>query len=258
MLDDARQRHAEAFDPVERQPRIGDAAANAVLDEIGDHVRRLPVDAHRLRQLGQHVALKIGHHMHDAGRRDLDADDTRGVGIELQKHPRAAARRVADGAHLARHDQPVIEQRSSDRRDGGGAEFRPFADLHARDRPMPTDRVHHVEAIDRAHEFRVGRLHPSGFRAPQLARVLLRAGDLFLHHGSQVSMPRRPNKPLARDCRLTRAAAEQRFNLHHEIMPALDAGEDLSREEYYDAHESACRRGPCLGLQHCARRSPTT
>ncbi len=107
MLDDARKRHADAFDAIERQPGVGDAAAHAVLHEIGDDGGGLAVDAHRLGQLGKHVALEIGDDVDDAVGRDLYADDAGGIGIELKQHARAAARwrrgrRPSDAARRAR------------------------------------------------------------------------------------------------------------------------------------------------------------
>ena len=82
-------------------------------------------------------------------------------GLSSSMHARPAARRVAHRAHLPRHDQSIVEQRRGDRGDGGGAELGPLGDFHARDRPKAADRIHHMEAIDRTHEFRIGRLHRS-------------------------------------------------------------------------------------------------
>jgi hypothetical protein len=162
MFHDTRQSDTETLDPIECQPGVGNAAPDAVLHEIGDDFRRLSIDPHRLGQSGQHVALEIGDHMHDPGRRDLHADDARSLRVERQQDSRAAAAGIPDRAHLAGNDQPVIQQSGGDSGDRGRAEFGPFADLHSGDRSMPPDRVHHVEAIDRTHKFRIGGLHRAG------------------------------------------------------------------------------------------------
>ena len=47
VLDDAGQAEADRIDFVERQTGIDDAAAHAVLDQVGDDADRLPVDANR-------------------------------------------------------------------------------------------------------------------------------------------------------------------------------------------------------------------
>ena len=49
-LDDAGQTNANAGNIRSFQVSVADAAANAVLDQIGDHARRLPVDADRQRE----------------------------------------------------------------------------------------------------------------------------------------------------------------------------------------------------------------
>ena len=86
---------------VDVEPGVADAAAHAVLDEIGDDGGRLPVDADRQRQRAQDVGAEIGHRDRDLVGRELDADDMRGVRVELEHHARPAASRVAHGADAA-------------------------------------------------------------------------------------------------------------------------------------------------------------
>ena len=99
-LDDAGKADAEPGNVSHFEFRVADAAPDAVLDEIGDHRGRLPVDADRQRQRADHVGAEIGDRDRDEIGREPDADDARRVGIEPQHHPGTAARGVAQGAHL--------------------------------------------------------------------------------------------------------------------------------------------------------------
>ena len=107
----------------------------------------------------QHVGAEIGRGDGDLIGRQLHADDVGRVGIEFQHHARAAASRVAHRAHGNGNDQSIVEQRRGDRRDRRRAQFGEIGYFHPRNRPEPADRVHHMEAIDGAHQFRVGGLH---------------------------------------------------------------------------------------------------
>ena len=59
-------------------------------------------------------------------------------------------------------------------------------DLDPRDRPEAADRVHHVEAIDRAHQFGIGGLHRSG---------RFRLAARFSTEAELISSPRRRCQP---------------------------------------------------------------
>jgi len=89
-------------------------------------------------------------------------DDMRGVRIEVEQDTRPPSRGVADAAELLRDYEPVVEQGARDRRYRRRREIRPVADLDACNRPEPTNRVHHMEAIDRAHQFGISGFHRAG------------------------------------------------------------------------------------------------
>ena len=76
-LDDAGQADADAGDVRHRELGVADAAAHAVLDEIGDDRGRLAVDADRQREAAQDVGAEIGGRDGDLVGRELDADDDR-------------------------------------------------------------------------------------------------------------------------------------------------------------------------------------
>src|SRR6185312_9287844 len=60
-LDHARKADADARDVSHVEARVADAAAHAVLDQVGDDGRRLSVDADRQRERAQDVTAKIRH-----------------------------------------------------------------------------------------------------------------------------------------------------------------------------------------------------
>ena len=176
-LDDPGQPDANAGDIGHLEIDVADAAAHAVLDEIGDDRGGLAIDADRQRERAQDIGAEVGHRDGDLVGGELDPDDMRGVGIEPEHDARPAAAGVAHGADLHRHDEAVVEQRRGDRRDGRRAELGEFRDFDARDRAEPPDRVHDMEAIDRSHQFRVGGLHRArGFRFDGL---FLRSAELI-------------------------------------------------------------------------------
>ena len=150
-LDDARQSDADAGDVGDLEAGVADAAAHAVLDQIGDHRGGLAVDADRHRERAQDVGAKVGDRHGDLVGCELHADDIGRLRIELEHDPRPAAAGVAHRADLQRDDQAIVEQRRGDGGDGRRAQFRQFGDLDPGDRPEAPDRVHHMEAIDRAH-----------------------------------------------------------------------------------------------------------
>ena len=94
---------------LDRQIRIGDAAAHAVLDQIGDHRHRLAVDADRQGQTLQNVSAEIGGGYGDVIGRQLHAHHEGGIRVELQHDARAATRGVAHRSDRARENQPVIQ-----------------------------------------------------------------------------------------------------------------------------------------------------
>ena len=130
-LDHARKADADARDLGDVEARVADAAAHAVFHQVGDDGGRLAIDADRQRERAQDVGAEIGYRDRDLVVRELDADHMRRVRIELEHDARPAASRVAHGAELQRDDEPVVEQRRRDRRDGGrdsvpsAARFRP-------------------------------------------------------------------------------------------------------------------------------------
>src|SRR5271155_2171656 len=98
-----------------------------------------------------------------------------------------AAPGVAHRADLQRNDKLVVEERRGDGGNGGRAQFGQLRDLDPRHGAEAADRIHHVKAIDRAHQFRIGGLHRSGASA---------AGVFFIREAELFSIPRRPvNRP---------------------------------------------------------------
>ena len=164
-LDDARKADADARDFGDVETRVADAAAHAVLDQIGDDRGGLAIDADRQRERAQDVGAEIGDRDRDLVGRELDAHHMRRARIELEHDPRPAASRVAHRADLQRDDEPVVEQRRGDGGDGRRAQVGQLRDLDPRHRAEATDRVHHVKAIDRAHQFGIGGLHRSDVSA---------------------------------------------------------------------------------------------
>ena len=76
-FDDARKADADARDFGDVETRVADAAAHAVLDQIGDDRGRLTIDADRQRQRAQDVGAEIGHRDRDLVRGELDAHHMR-------------------------------------------------------------------------------------------------------------------------------------------------------------------------------------
>ena len=165
-LDDPRQPDADAENLGHFKVGVLDTAPHAVLDEVGDDGRRLPVDADRQRERVEDIGAEIGDGDRDLVGRKAHADHIGRIRIELQHDARAPAARVTHGPDLQRSDQPVVEKSGGDSGNRGGAELGDLADLDAGHRPMAANRVHHVEAVDRAHEFWVGGLHRTRFRTP--------------------------------------------------------------------------------------------
>ncbi len=155
----AGQSDADPGDRRHFEASVGYAAAHPVFHQVGDDGRGLAVDADREFKRRGDVPAKVGDRDRDLVRGELDADDMCGVGVELKHHPRAAPSGVPQGADVERNDKAIIEQRRSDRRDGGGAEIGEFGDFDPRHWAKTPDRVHHVEPINRAHQFGIGGLH---------------------------------------------------------------------------------------------------
>ena len=116
------------------QVRRRDAAADAVLDEIGDDRRGLPIDPDRHGELRRMSARKLVTAIVIVVGGEFDADDMRGVRVELEHDPGPPARCVAHAADLLGNDQPVVEQRRRDRRNGRRAELGELGDLDPGDR----------------------------------------------------------------------------------------------------------------------------
>ena len=95
---------------------VARAAPHAVLDEVGNDGRRLPVDADRERQLLMTSAQKSVTAI-VIGRARAHADDARGKRVEPQHHARPASAGVVQRAELQDCDQLVVQQRGRDRRD---------------------------------------------------------------------------------------------------------------------------------------------
>ena len=160
-LDHPGQPDADAVNVGHLEIGVGDAAAHPVLDKVGDHRRGLPVDADRQRKRAQDIGAEVRRRHRDLVGRELHPHDMGRVRIEPEHDARPAAAAVANGADLHRHDQTIVQQGRGDRRDRRRAEFGELGNFDAGDRTKPPDRVHHMEAIDRAHQFRVGGFHRS-------------------------------------------------------------------------------------------------
>ena len=158
-LDDTRQPDADAENVGHFKVGVLDAAPHAVLDEVGDDGRRLAVDADRQRQRVEDIGAEIGNGDRDLVGRQAHADHIGRVRIELQHDARPSTASVTHGPDLQRTDEPVIQESGGNGGNRGRAELRDLANLDAGHRPMATNRVHHMEAIDCAHEFWVGGLH---------------------------------------------------------------------------------------------------
>ena len=122
--------------------------------------------------------------------------------------PRAASRTAPIGA---RDDQSVVEKERGDRRDGGRTEVGPIGDLDPRDRPEAADRVHDMEAIDRAHQFGIGGLHFDGRSAG--FRAILLSGSAIYCQWSGSSTPCRSFKGFPR-LRTNRLDSDGRLATH--------------------------------------------
>ena len=228
-LHDAGQADADAENVGHFEVGVLDAAPHAVFDEVGDDGRRLPVDADRQRERVEDIGAEIGDGDRDLVGREAHADHIGRVRIELQHDARAATARVTHGPDLQRSDQPVVEKRGGDRGDRGGAELGDLADLDAGHRPMAANRVHHMEAVDRAHEFWVGGLHRfegvsadhysgAGINSPALAGCQRPCRQRVPAEGPFQRQP----KPRSR---LTASRGRERFNLHlGQKQPGPDFG----------------------------------
>ena len=109
-LDDTRQPDADAENVRHFKVGVLDAAPHAVLDEVGDDGRRLPVDADRQRQRVKDIGAEIGDGDRDLVGREAHADHIGRVRIELQHDARASTAGVTHGPNLQRSDQPVVQE----------------------------------------------------------------------------------------------------------------------------------------------------
>ena len=176
-LDDARKADADARDLTDIQASVAHATAHAVLDQVADDGCGLAIDTDRQRKRAQDVGAEIGYRDRDLVVGEFDADHIRGVRIELEHDPRPAAPGIAHGADLQRDDKPVVKQRRGDGRHGRRTQFGQLRDFDPRHRTEAADRVHDMEAIDRAHQFGIGGLHRSGVSA--CLTVFLQEAELF-------------------------------------------------------------------------------
>ena len=164
-LDNAREADADARDVGDFETRVAHAAPHAILDQIGNDRGGLPINSDRQRERAQDVGAKISDRDRDLVGRQFDAHHIRCARIELEHDPGPAATGVPHRADLKRDDQAVVEEGGSDCGHGRRAQVGQLRDLDPRHRAEATDRVHHVKAIDRAHQFGIGGLHRSDVSA---------------------------------------------------------------------------------------------
>ena len=118
VLDHPWKSDANRGNLLQAKPGIDDAAADAVLHQVGDDADRLAVDPDRQRQRRDHLAAEVADHEDHVVGGDLGADDAGRVRGQLQHHARpAAGRGIADVTLVPGRNKSVIQQRTGDGRD---------------------------------------------------------------------------------------------------------------------------------------------
>ena len=156
----------EPADRLQPQPGIADALPDAVLDQVGDGLGGLPVEAHREDEAVHRAAGEVGHGHADASERQLHAHRIQDAALEPQHDARAATRGRLAAAHMRGLHQTILDQAAGDGRNRGRAQFGPLDDLDARNRAVPADQVDDPEPGPATGQLRISALHDRPICSP--------------------------------------------------------------------------------------------